>query len=76
MLYFQVKCGNCGEVSQKETYVALGETVPIPKSRGTAHLVQKVVSLSGLSVFSVLIFILIGMAAKKIMLLFHPMTHM
>ncbi|XP_057957568.1 uncharacterized protein LOC131150702 [Malania oleifera] len=39
--YFKVKCGNCGEVSQKETCVSLAETVPQPKSKGTVHLVQK-----------------------------------
>ncbi|KAJ9701917.1 hypothetical protein PVL29_003923 [Vitis rotundifolia] len=39
--YFKVKCGNCGEVSQKETCVTLNETVPLPKSKGTTHLVQK-----------------------------------
>ena len=40
-----MKCGNCGEVSQKETCVTLNETVPLPKSKGTTHLVQKVKSL-------------------------------
>ncbi|WCJ29561.1 CXXC motif containing zinc binding protein [Euphorbia peplus] len=38
---FKVKCGNCGEVSQKETCVILDETVSVPGSRSTAHLVQK-----------------------------------
>ncbi|KAJ0986528.1 hypothetical protein J5N97_004931 [Dioscorea zingiberensis] len=38
---FKLKCENCGEVSQKETYVTMSETVPIPNSRGTANLVQK-----------------------------------
>lgn len=39
--YFKLKCGNCGEVTEKETYVVLGDVVPIPKSRGQANLVQK-----------------------------------
>ncbi|GMH06956.1 hypothetical protein Nepgr_008796 [Nepenthes gracilis] len=39
--YFKLKCGNCGEVSPKETCLSLNETVPIPKSRGTTNLVQK-----------------------------------
>ncbi|OWM63448.1 CXXC motif containing zinc binding protein [Punica granatum] len=39
--FFKVKCGRCGEVSQKETCVTLGETVPIPNSRGTTNLHQK-----------------------------------
>ncbi|GAB4854358.1 hypothetical protein Ancab_022944 [Ancistrocladus abbreviatus] len=39
--YFKVKCGNCGELSAKETCVSLNETVSVPKSRGTAHLLQK-----------------------------------
>ncbi|XP_057720803.1 uncharacterized protein LOC130935206 isoform X3 [Arachis stenosperma] len=38
---FKVKCGNCGEVSQKETCVSLKETITIPRSRGIAHLFQK-----------------------------------
>ncbi|XP_021739079.1 UPF0587 protein C1orf123 homolog [Chenopodium quinoa] len=41
LYYFKVKCGNCGEVTEKESYVMLGELVPIPKSRGQANLVQK-----------------------------------
>uniref|UniRef100_A0A803NEQ3 Uncharacterized protein n=1 Tax=Chenopodium quinoa TaxID=63459 RepID=A0A803NEQ3_CHEQI len=36
-----VKCGNYGEVTEKESYVMLGEVVPIPKSRDQANLVQK-----------------------------------
>uniref|UniRef100_A0A0D6R8U4 CXXC motif containing zinc binding protein n=1 Tax=Araucaria cunninghamii TaxID=56994 RepID=A0A0D6R8U4_ARACU len=39
--YFKLKCGNCGEVSQKETCVTLSEMVDQPKSRGKVHLVQK-----------------------------------
>nr|XP_029149492.1 uncharacterized protein LOC112755986 isoform X3 [Arachis hypogaea] len=38
---FKVKCGNCGELSQKETCVSLKETISIPRSRGIAHLFQK-----------------------------------
>uniref|UniRef100_A0A803M695 Uncharacterized protein n=1 Tax=Chenopodium quinoa TaxID=63459 RepID=A0A803M695_CHEQI len=41
-----VKCGNCGEVTEKESYVMLGEVVPISKSRGQANLVQKPVDYS------------------------------
>lgn len=39
-----MKCGNCGEQSEKETSVTFSETVPLPKSKGTTHLVQKVKS--------------------------------
>ncbi|XP_073525351.1 CXXC motif containing zinc binding protein-like [Phyllobates terribilis] len=39
--YFKLRCENCGEVTPKETCVCLNETVSLPKSRGTAHLVQK-----------------------------------
>lgn len=42
MVIIQLKCENCGEVTQKETYVTLSETVSIPNSKGTANLVQKV----------------------------------
>ncbi|XP_028796071.1 CXXC motif containing zinc binding protein [Neltuma alba] len=38
---FKVKCGRCGEVSQKETCVALNETVPLPVGKGTTNLIQK-----------------------------------
>ncbi|KAK6912787.1 CXXC motif containing zinc binding protein, eukaryotic [Dillenia turbinata] len=37
----KLKCGNCGELSEKESWVSLNETVSVPKSRGTANLVQK-----------------------------------
>ncbi|KAL8101608.1 hypothetical protein AgCh_033493 [Apium graveolens] len=37
--YFKMKCGNCGELTKKETYVSLNEVVPMGK--GTANLVQK-----------------------------------
>ncbi|KAF9613360.1 hypothetical protein IFM89_007438 [Coptis chinensis] len=36
-----MKCMNCGEMSQKVTYVSLSDTVPNPNGRGTSHLVQK-----------------------------------
>lgn len=39
--YFKLKCGNCGEVTAKQTCINLGETVPLPKSKGTTNLVQK-----------------------------------
>ncbi|XP_077209903.1 uncharacterized protein LOC143845442 [Tasmannia lanceolata] len=39
--YFKFKCGNCGELSPKETTVTLSETVPLPTGRGTAHLTQR-----------------------------------
>ncbi|KAK4358455.1 hypothetical protein RND71_020684 [Anisodus tanguticus] len=37
----KLKCGNCGEITQKETYVSLGETVPLPIGKGHTHLIQK-----------------------------------
>ncbi|KAA8521305.1 hypothetical protein F0562_011949 [Nyssa sinensis] len=39
--YFKMKCGNCGEVTQKETCVSLNETVPLPFNKVTTNLVQK-----------------------------------
>ncbi|KAF5748293.1 hypothetical protein HS088_TW04G00245 [Tripterygium wilfordii] len=39
--FFKVKCGNCGEVSQKATCVTLNETLPSPLGKGTTNLVQK-----------------------------------
>ncbi|CAI9755696.1 unnamed protein product [Fraxinus pennsylvanica] len=39
--YFKLKCGNCGEVTQKETCVSLNETVPSAKGRSDVHLAQK-----------------------------------
>ncbi|KAJ4836970.1 hypothetical protein Tsubulata_025280 [Turnera subulata] len=36
---FKVKCGNCGEVSQKETCVTLNETVQ--QAKREVHLLQK-----------------------------------
>ncbi|TXG61944.1 hypothetical protein EZV62_013307 [Acer yangbiense] len=43
---FMVKCGCCGELSQKETCVSLGDTVPNSSGKGTTNLIQKVISLS------------------------------
>eukprot|EP00262_Sarcandra_glabra_P013727 TRINITY_DN386_c1_g1_i1.p1 TRINITY_DN386_c1_g1~~TRINITY_DN386_c1_g1_i1.p1 ORF type:complete len:172 (-),score=25.00 TRINITY_DN386_c1_g1_i1:387-902(-) len=39
--YIKLKCGNCGELSAKETCVSLSETVPLPNSRGTVNVLQK-----------------------------------
>lgn len=39
--FFKIKCGRCGEVSQKETCVTLNDTVPLLQGKGTAHLIQK-----------------------------------
>uniref|UniRef100_A0A7N0UU09 CXXC motif containing zinc binding protein n=1 Tax=Kalanchoe fedtschenkoi TaxID=63787 RepID=A0A7N0UU09_KALFE len=39
--HFKVKCGNCGEASQKETVVSLGETISQPRGKGECHLLQK-----------------------------------
>lgn len=41
----QLKCGKCGEITQKETYVSLVETVPLPIGKGNTHLIQKVTYL-------------------------------
>ncbi|KAL8255230.1 hypothetical protein R6Q59_033451 [Mikania micrantha] len=35
----KLKCENCGEVTDKETCVSLGETLPLAK-KGTTHLIQ------------------------------------
>ncbi|MBA0774131.1 hypothetical protein Gotri_009360 [Gossypium trilobum] len=40
-LEFQLKCENCGEVSPRETCVSLGDTVPLPRGKGTTNLIQK-----------------------------------
>ncbi|EPS57797.1 hypothetical protein M569_17021, partial [Genlisea aurea] len=39
--YFKLKCGNCGEVTQKETCVCLSETVASTRGKGEVHLNQK-----------------------------------
>ncbi|CAL0324883.1 unnamed protein product [Lupinus luteus] len=41
---FKVKCGRCGELSQRETCVALNDIVPLPVGKGTTHLIQKVIN--------------------------------
>ncbi|XP_022132352.1 UPF0587 protein C1orf123 [Momordica charantia] len=38
---FKLKCGRCGEVSQKETCLTLNETVALHGGKGTTNLVQK-----------------------------------
>ncbi|KAF3447501.1 hypothetical protein FNV43_RR12687 [Rhamnella rubrinervis] len=38
---FKLKCGRCGELSQKETCVTLNDSVPLPVGKGTTHLIQK-----------------------------------
>ncbi|OMO66911.1 hypothetical protein CCACVL1_20934 [Corchorus capsularis] len=38
---FKLRCGNCGELSEKETCVSLADTVPVPHSKGSTNLVQK-----------------------------------
>ncbi|KAL3688371.1 hypothetical protein R1sor_014680 [Riccia sorocarpa] len=39
--YFKIKCSSCGTLSDKGSTITASEQYPIPKSRGTAHLVQK-----------------------------------
>ncbi|CAL1386358.1 unnamed protein product [Linum trigynum] len=38
---FKLKCGSCGELTEKETCVALERSAQIPGSKRTANLVQK-----------------------------------
>ncbi|KAL1552370.1 CXXC motif containing zinc binding protein [Salvia divinorum] len=38
---FKLKCGNCGEVTQKETCLSLNETTPSAKGKTDVHLSQK-----------------------------------
>uniref|UniRef100_A0A803PFM5 Uncharacterized protein n=1 Tax=Cannabis sativa TaxID=3483 RepID=A0A803PFM5_CANSA len=38
---FKLKCGRCGEETQKETSLTLSETVPLAVGKGTVHLSQK-----------------------------------
>ncbi|XP_039019430.1 CXXC motif containing zinc binding protein-like [Hibiscus syriacus] len=38
---FKLKCENCGEMSQKETCVSLGDTVPLPQGKANTNLIQK-----------------------------------
>ncbi|XP_068197391.1 CXXC motif containing zinc binding protein [Antennarius striatus] len=39
--FLKLKCGNCGEVSDKWQYVTLVECVPLKGGRGSASMVQK-----------------------------------
>ncbi|KAM7256262.1 hypothetical protein ACFE04_012003 [Oxalis oulophora] len=39
--FFKLKCGSCGEVTEKETCVQLSDTMPLPTGRGTTNLIQK-----------------------------------
>eukprot|EP00249_Psilotum_nudum_P004646 c18151_g1_i1 orf=266-766(+) len=39
--FFKVKCGSCGEMSDKFSAVTATEQLQMPRSRGVAHLVQK-----------------------------------
>ncbi|XP_004498924.1 uncharacterized protein [Cicer arietinum] len=39
--FFKLKCGRCGEISQKDTCVSLNDTVPLPAGKATTHLIQK-----------------------------------
>lgn len=41
MYFFKVKCGSCGELTEKYSGVTASEQFDMPKSRGKAHLVQK-----------------------------------
>ncbi|NXK98600.1 CA123 protein, partial [Formicarius rufipectus] len=40
-LSFQLKCGNCGEVSEKWQYLRLMDSAPLKGGRGSATMVQK-----------------------------------
>uniref|UniRef100_A0A7N4PMI5 CXXC motif containing zinc binding protein n=1 Tax=Sarcophilus harrisii TaxID=9305 RepID=A0A7N4PMI5_SARHA len=39
--YLKMKCGNCGEVSEKWQYLRLMDSVPLKGGRGSATMVQK-----------------------------------
>ncbi|KFZ57258.1 UPF0587 protein C1orf123, partial [Antrostomus carolinensis] len=41
LLIFQLKCGNCGEVSEKWQYLRLMDSAPLKGGRGSATMVQK-----------------------------------
>ncbi|KFW93152.1 UPF0587 protein C1orf123, partial [Phalacrocorax carbo] len=41
MFIFQLKCGNCGEVSEKWQYLRLMDSAPLKGGRGSATMVQK-----------------------------------
>uniref|UniRef100_A0A803T1D7 CXXC motif containing zinc binding protein n=1 Tax=Anolis carolinensis TaxID=28377 RepID=A0A803T1D7_ANOCA len=40
-VFFQLKCGNCGEVSEKWQYLRLMDSHPLKGGRGSATMVQK-----------------------------------
>ncbi|RXN13974.1 UPF0587 protein C1orf123-like [Labeo rohita] len=39
--YLKLKCGNCGEVSDKWQYITLLDSMPLKGGRGSASMVQK-----------------------------------
>ncbi|KAA0718892.1 UPF0587 protein C1orf123 [Triplophysa tibetana] len=39
--YLKLKCGNCGEVSEKWQYITLLDSMPLKGGRGSASMVQK-----------------------------------
>ncbi|XP_027462049.1 CXXC motif containing zinc binding protein-like isoform X2 [Zalophus californianus] len=39
--YLKVKCGNCGEISEKWQYIRLMDSVALKGGRGSASMVQK-----------------------------------
>ncbi|KAK1165072.1 CXXC motif containing zinc binding protein [Acipenser oxyrinchus oxyrinchus] len=39
--FLKLKCGNCGEVSDKWQYITLMDSVPLKGGRGSASMVQK-----------------------------------
>ncbi|KFP20791.1 UPF0587 protein C1orf123, partial [Egretta garzetta] len=39
--YLKLKCGNCGEVSEKWQYLRLMDSAPLKGGRGSATMVQK-----------------------------------
>uniref|UniRef100_A0A8C4S5F4 CXXC motif containing zinc binding protein n=1 Tax=Erpetoichthys calabaricus TaxID=27687 RepID=A0A8C4S5F4_ERPCA len=39
--YLKLKCGNCGEVSEKWQYITLMDSMPLKGGRGSASMVQK-----------------------------------
>ncbi|EDL90423.1 similar to RIKEN cDNA 0610037L13, isoform CRA_e [Rattus norvegicus] len=39
--YLKMKCGNCGEISEKWQYIRLMDSVALKGGRGSASMVQK-----------------------------------
>uniref|UniRef100_A0A3B3RP03 CXXC motif containing zinc binding protein n=2 Tax=Paramormyrops kingsleyae TaxID=1676925 RepID=A0A3B3RP03_9TELE len=39
--YLKLKCGNCGEISDKWQYITLMDSMPLKGGRGSASMVQK-----------------------------------